>query len=128
MNELNSPVHYVLMRQVFVNTQPFPTSGPLDKYCLGLRTQISTIKKISEFLTTFLVIFPKNFLGSQTTKRNSANFLRKISEFLTTCVVILTYIFSRFSDHQKEFRQFSQFPCIFQSQGQKKTFQFPFAD
>ena len=30
------------------------------------------------------------------------------------------WIFSRFADHQKEFRQFSQFPCIFQGQGQNK--------
>jgi len=47
-------------------SQPFPTRGPLDKFCLGSRStqNISTFfGKISEYLTTFLKLFSLNFVS-----------------------------------------------------------------
>src|SRR6218665_205834 len=44
-------------------SQPFPTRGPLDKFCLGSRTTkkfLHFLGKISEFMTTFLKSFPLN--------------------------------------------------------------------
>ena len=57
-------------------SQPFPTRGRLDIFCLGswaAKKFIHFLYKISKFLTTFLVIFPKFFLGSRTIKMNFAN-------------------------------------------------------
>src|SRR6218665_1203370 len=73
-------VHYSLY---ISGSQPFPTSGPLDKFCLGSRTTkkvLTFLGKISEFL---LVIFRKfKFcLDSRTTKNNFANSLNLIAFF-----------------------------------------------
>src|SRR6218665_2611455 len=76
----------------------------------------------SEFLTTFLVIFPLNF--SRLHWGNGCKILgdgcmgRPLSH--------PKFWGNRPPYHQKEFSQFSQFPCISQGQGQKNI-QFSFA-
>src|SRR6218665_3036175 len=82
---LNLSLHY----DIFVNpastymyyssgSQPFPTRGPLYKFCLGSRTTkkfLHFLGKISEFLNDLLKSFSlKSILGSRTTKKNFANF------------------------------------------------------
>src|SRR6218665_844800 len=75
-------------------SQPFPTRGPLDKFCLGSWT------------TQNFYILSGKFL----------NFWRPFLSFFLNFVSV--------RGPQKEFRQFSPFPCIFQGQVQKKHFNF----
>src|SRR6218665_1892725 len=80
-------------------SQPFPTRGPLYKFCLGSRTT-------------------KKFL----------HFLGKISEFQNDLLKSFSLKkYSPFADHQKEFRQFSQFPLHFSGSRREKIFKFSFA-
>ena len=60
-------------------SQPFPTRGPLDKFCLCSRTTekfLHFLGKISEFLTSLFshFIFPKFFLVRGPPKRISPSF------------------------------------------------------
>src|SRR6218665_1599290 len=71
----------------------------------------------SEFLTTFLVIFPLNFC-SVTLGGRMQNIGGRLSPPHPK------FWGNRPPDPQKEFSKFSQFPCISQGQGQKKTFNF----
>src|SRR6218665_1630973 len=99
-------IHFYILINELVNhdvyisgSQPFPTRGPLYKFCLGSRTT-------------------KKFL----------HFLGKISEFLNDLLKSFSLkMYSPFADHQKEFRQFSQFPLHFSGSRTEKIFKFSFA-
>src|SRR6218665_795376 len=70
----------------------------------------------SEFLTTFLVIFPLNSLwvtlGDGCKILGDGCMDRPLSH--------PKFLGNRPPDHQNEFSKFSQFPCISQGQGQKR--------
>ena len=83
------------------------------------RAAVLNLFRIADHLT--------NFISVRGPPKNVYIFLGKFLNFWQPFLVIFLTFLSRFADHQKEFRKCSQFPCIFQGEGQKKTFQFPFA-
>src|SRR6218665_152150 len=69
---VSNPCHYSS------GSQPFPTRGPLDKFCLGSRTTnkfLHFLEKICLFMTTFLKSFSlKKIIGLRNTKTNLTYF------------------------------------------------------
>src|SRR6218665_3996271 len=108
------PVEYVKKMLYISGSQPFPSRGPLDKFCLGSRTTKNVyIFWISDDLFShFPFKFFLGYIGGR---------MQNIGGRMHGPSPLPPQILGEPSPGPpKRFFQISQFPCISQGQGQKK--------